>query len=150
MICGRCGALLFPQNKSGFCFRHLANEQRDNRRRFMRSLLHRTCSSCGRPLRRLHPKIELCTACYRAVRLDGHYPKAAILRVLHVYQQRTCWWCGVFLSDAEAIGHHIYPFTMIPDNSNADENCGAVHERCHKEIHSNFTMEDYVQQVNMA
>jgi len=148
LVKGKCGAVLNKGNKSGVCFKHLAYEMRRQAVLRLRSCLpNQTCRTCGVKLRRIHSKTGLCVPCYRASQFDGHYPKAAVLFVLHTYQYNLCWWCKHLLIAEEAIGHHIIPFTMLPDNSNANENCAAVHERCHKNIHRAYPMEVYVSVV---
>ncbi len=146
MSCQKCAASLRNGNRSGFCFRHAANGRRDARRKALRARLQRCCSQCGALLRRIHPQTGLCARCYHKQHRKC-YLHSDVIHVLRTYQGGLCWWCRKPLLEQEAIGHHIYPYTMIPDNDNADENCGATHSKCHKEIHSNFSLEDYAVMV---
>ena len=144
MNCQVCNKVLPRHNRSGFCSQMClpSNWHRNAKRRGLRLLKQKYCTECGYALRRLHPRSDLCARCY--IKHRGHtYLREDVLRVLHEIQNDKCWWCGKHLSECDTEGHHIYPYTMMPDNNNADENCGAVHKKCHKEIRRNFTLETY-------
>jgi 5-methylcytosine-specific restriction endonuclease McrA len=150
--CGTCGTRLAGWNKSGFCYKHLANAQAKARKEQDRVGKTHYCQICEVALVRRHPKFDLCADCYCQLRdsnrLERLFSFQDVVHVLKEYQQGLCWFCGEKIERMRTLtGHHIYPHTMMPD-STAEENCAAAHKLCHRNFHRNVSLEEQVIKAN--